>query len=407
MKKKIAIFHWGEISVHSYYLAEQFITQNIQVDFFLYTPTYANKAPHLKTLIEQLNIKINLIEIKCTFLETYIIKFHRLFGIIGIYLPELFTNPFLPFRTRKKFKSENYDYIVTIAPTSLYWLFRTDPHTLHKTLHYSLEIAKITDPNIKDCFVIHSIINQETKLLESVHGLIIQDKLRADALLQSEKLKNKMQFFYIPVSIPGNTINSRSSYLHSKFNIHREKKIILYFGAVFEERKIDELVNNFETNYDNRFVLVIHGPGDFSRISKSGNIKISNQLLDYEDLHLIISSADIGLAFYDNSWPNTRLTAFSSEKIARYLQAGIPFIAFKNESYVSLKIEFDCCELIDDVNELSNAIDKIMNNYSKYKVNCYKAYHKYYNIEHSIKPLLNYVSAKKSLSYQFDNATYE
>ncbi len=146
-------------------------------------------------------------------------------------------------------------------------------------------------------------------------------------------------------------------------------------------------------------VLVIHGPGDFSHIAKSNKIKISNKLLDYKDLHLIISSATIGLAFYDNSWPNTRLTAFSSEKIARYLQAGVPFIAFKNESYISLKNEFDCCELINNVKELNNAIDKIVNNYDSYKDNCYKAYLKYYNIEHSIKPLLNYVSNKESLSY--------
>lgn len=403
MRKRIAILHWGEISVHSYYLAEQFSRQNIQVDFFLYTPTYANKASHLKVLIEQLNQKVNLIEIKCTFLETYIIKCHRIFGLVGIYLPQLFTNPFLPFRTRKKFKAENYDYIVTVAPTSLYWLYRTDPNTLNKTLHYSLEIAKITDPNIRNCFVIHSIINQETKLLESVHGLIIQDKFRADALLRSKELRNKMIFFYIPVSIPGDIIETRSNYLHSKFNIDKEKKIILYFGAVFEERKIDELVKTFEKSYDDRFVLVIHGHGDFSHISKSGRIKISNKLLDYKDLHLIISSAEIGLAFYDNSWPNTRLTAFSSEKIARYLQAGIPFIAFKNESYIKLKNEFDCCELIDDVKELPNAIDKIMSDYHSYKENCYEAYLKYYNIEHTIKPLLNYVSSKKSLLYQFDS----
>jgi glycosyltransferase involved in cell wall biosynthesis len=186
-------------------------------------------------------------------------------------------------------------------------------------------------------------------------------------------------------------IKERSQYLHQLFNIEPSTKILLYFGAVFQERKIDELVETFENSCDNNFELVIHGPGDFSHLDKSKKIKLSNQLLDYDDLHLIINSASIGLALYDNGWPNTRLTAFASEKIARYLQAGVPFIAFENESYINLQNQFLCCELIERMDELSRAMNKIMSNYESYREFAYQAYSKYYRIEETVKPLINYI----------------
>ena len=113
--------------------------------------------------------------------------------------------------------------------------------------------------------------------------------------------------------------------------------------------------------------------------------------MEFHDLHLLMASATIGIALYDNGWPNTRFTAFSSEKIARYLQAGVPFIAFANESYFKLKNEFDCCELIHDTSELDRAIKGLLNNYEYYRENAFEAYNKYYNIENTIKPLTRFL----------------
>ncbi len=306
--------------------------------------------------------------------------------------PAIFTNPFLPFRTRKLYKAENYKYIITIQQFSLYWLYKTSPKSIEKVIHYSLEIQKITDPNIKKYSNEYAIIKQESKLLKYVKGLIIQDRLRAEALLHSNGLRKNLKIFYIPVSIPGDIIRSRSNYLYKKFGLSHEQKIILYFGAIYQERKIDDLINTFSKITNPDWVLIIHSSDKFLQdIPKVANIKISNLLLEYDELHLIISSATIGIAFYDNSWPNTRLTAFSSEKIARYLQAGVPFIAFKNESYISLKNEFNCCELIENINDLKSAIKIIIEDFDNYMINCFKAYNKYYNIKYSLKPLSEFL----------------
>jgi glycosyltransferase involved in cell wall biosynthesis len=227
--------------------------------------------------------------------------------------------------------------------------------------------------------------------LKYATGIIIQDQLRLQALLEGTPYPN-LRVFYLPVSIPGKIITTRSNYFHNKFQLRPDQKIVLYFGAVYDERKIDQLVEAFTKMADDDLVLLLHGGNaHFAYDSLPANIKISNEHIPYHNLHMLISGATIGIALYDNGWPNTRFTAFSSEKIARYLQAGVPFIAFANESYFNLKNEFDCCELIDQVEEIVIAIGKLQDNYEYYRQNCFRAYEKYYNIEHTVKPLCAFV----------------
>jgi hypothetical protein len=171
---------------------------------------------------------------------------------------------------------------------------------------------------------------------------------------------------------------------------------MLYFGAVYSERYLAEIAEHFNGYLDDSWVLVLHGPHKFLHVRTSDRIKTSNKLLNYDEVDLIINSATIGLALYDNSWPNTRYTAFSSEKIARYLHAGVPFIAFRNESYEKLKEEYNCCELLTDMKDLTTATENVMKDYSIYQANCYNAFERYYNIQHSIGPLIDFINAPET-----------
>ena len=382
---------WGEISLHAYYIAKQLNKESIQIDFYLYTPNYAYKYKHSRNLFSNFKkSEINIIEIKCTRFEAQLIKLYRITEFLKFPLLIFFSNLLLPNRTSKVFNSNKYKFIITISHLSLYWLFKTEPNSLKKTLHYSLEVFKTTDPGIYRHTWLYAIIKMESKLLLLVKGLIIQDKLRAETLLKRNQLKD-LNIIYFPVSIPGNKIRNDSDYLCKMLGFNVDKKIILYFGADYKERKLEELITTFSEIKNQELVLVIHGAGELPHIKKPENVRFSNLLVDYDDIHEIISSATIGIALYDNSWPNTRYTAFSSEKIARYLQSGIPFIALQNESYDNLKNEFNCCELIEDTNELESAINIIMNDYDNYRMHCYDAYEKYYKIENTIKPLVKYL----------------
>jgi hypothetical protein len=401
--KRVAIFHWGELSIHAYYLAAALKQQNISIDLYLYSPREAYKRNFLINLLKKVKNEINTIEFKCSFIESCLIKLNRISALFGRQLPALFTNPFLPVKTRRRFKNTSYNYIITIGQTSLYWLYKTDKQSLQKTFHYSLEIQKTSDPDfITPPFA--SILNWEMKLLKKIKGLIIQDAFRAEALLNCKIENSNLIFFFLPVSILGKRIKRGSNYLFKNLNIPKEKKILLYFGALYTERYIGKISETFNKQLNNSWVLVLHGPHNFSGIIiDETKIKASHNLLDYDAVHLITSSATIGLAIYDNSWANTRFTAFSSEKIARYLQAGVPFIAFENESYLKLKNEFNCCALINHISDLSAAMEAIMEEYESYRANCFKAFDKYYNIQNSILPLTYFINNIHYHSLHFNN----
>lgn len=395
--KKIAIFHWGELTINAYYLAYALQYHKISIDFYLYSPRQAYKRSYVRDLRDKVKSEFCVTEFKSSIVEAGMIKWSALVNGNENSQADECLNPYLASKTRKIVRIKTYEYIITIGQTSLYWLYKTDQDALKRTIHYSLEIQKVTDPYfITPAF--SKILEWEGKLLKKVKGLIIQDVFRAEALLNCKINKSKLSFFFIPVSILSKNQNRKNYYLHKTLNISPQKKVLLYFGAVYTERFLEQISDTFENQWDNTWVLVFHGPDKFSEtIKNNSKTKISTDLVDYEDLHLIMSSATIGLALYDNSWPNTRLTAFSSEKIARYLEAGVPFIAFENESYLKLKNEFNCCVLINDIAGLSDAVQTIMSNYESFKADSYKAFKKYYDITNTILPLTFFCKGETNL----------
>jgi glycosyltransferase involved in cell wall biosynthesis len=99
------------------------------------------------------------------------------------------------------------------------------------------------------------------------------------------------------------------------------------------------------------------------------------------------------LGMYDNSCVNNRLTAFSSEKIALYLQSGVPIIAFDMGNYRDLMDAHQCGELIQDMPELPGAVDKILNSYDTYRVNAFSAYRDFYRYDQHFRAIREYLNS--------------
>ena len=95
----------------------------------------------------------------------------------------------------------------------------------------------------------------------------------------------------------------------------------------------------------------------------------------------MISSADIGLAFYSPEIDNDRLTAFSSEKMAWYMQCGVPFIAFDYPGYRRLAQEDGCGAVIRTMSELPGAISQILARHETFRRNSFRAFSKYYDFD--------------------------
>jgi hypothetical protein len=386
--KKVAIFNWGEVTIHPVYLAEQLKLNGLDVSFFVYTPTYVSPS-YLSLNLDRIKRQFPVEEFGCTGFETNLIRLNRALALLNKQSARLLNNMRLPARTRKLFKPEDFDVIITVNQNSLYWLSVTSVAALSKTIHYSLEINRVSDPDVDPS--LSALVREEQKLLNKIYGLIIQDQPRASALLQNNPASSKLKIFYLPVSLPGPSRREKSGYLHKKLGVEAQKQFILYLGSPYKERHLEELISRFER--DSRgYVLVLHGPQPFTGLSSnSREVKFSNDVLEVDNIILLTTSAAIGIAIYDNGWPNTRLTAFSSDKVARYAQAGLPFLAMDNESFRMLRDEFRCCELINSFDELIPAIERIMADYNRYSEAAYMAYEKYYRIDRVIAPLIDHL----------------
>jgi hypothetical protein len=110
----------------------------------------------------------------------------------------------------------------------------------------------------------------------------------------------------------------------------------------------------------------------------SAGFELSTGPIPFDRVNDEIAGADIGLALYPHNEANSRISAFASEKVARYLQCGLPFIAFRSEDYAYLQAETGCCELVDSYAEVPAAVNRIMDNYESYQRGAVAAFNRFY-----------------------------
>jgi glycosyltransferase involved in cell wall biosynthesis len=304
----------------------------------------------------------------------------------------------VPYGTAKSINSilgkntNKFDFIFCIERMSLLITHLTFKSCMDKIIYYSLEIYTKENPMMINA-TFRDLVSFEHKSLAIVNTIIIQDELRAKAFFADSFKKLEKNIFYLPVSINEPKISSAGNYYYKNYKVDKEKKILLYYGSLYKDRGVENLIEAFKKiNRNGDYVLVLHG---FLRDAKIPNndksIILSTNYLNFEDVYKIISSAHVGLAFYGNEDLNNRLTAFSSEKVARYTQCGIPYIALRNESYIKLQNEFKCCELIDSFSDIKSCLDKIEKNYESYRANAYKAFDKYFNFKNASKNLIQFI----------------
>src|SRR5262249_9995475 len=159
---------------------------------------------------------------------------------------------------------------------------------------------------------------------------------------------------------------------------------ILYFGQIWEKRHLLELADIAQT-FPQDWALVIHGWGQESSIANirardpGGRVLFSLDLISSADLPRALASADIGLALYSDEIKNDMLTAFSSEKMAIYMQSGVPFIGFDYPGYDRLAREDQCGRVISAMHDLPGAIREILSAQDVFRQNAHRAFARYYD----------------------------
>lgn len=249
-------------------------------------------------------------------------------------------------------------------------------------LYYSLELyvedhpVRFTDPFFP------RLRKLERRFHREAAATIIQDSMRAKVLFESNQVE-KQPVILVPVSLRGNENPDKTRYFHDKFNLPAEKKIILYFGMINARYRLSREIAEQAEALDSDHLLVFHGygkPQDIDALTgiAPGKVLVSTDLVSHDMITEVISAVDIGLVLYSSDNSNNKLTAFSSEKIARFSRSGIPVIAFDNENYRVLMKAYHCGELIGHINQLPRAVLRILQDYDSYRKNAFLAYKEYY-----------------------------
>jgi len=195
------------------------------------------------------------------------------------------------------------------------------------------------------------------------------------------------------ISIPNSQIGQgeivRNYFFNDKFNIPRNKVIILHAGGLFTPfvrvKDIFQSIPEWPENY----VLVLHThqrpyPGcGFSIPEEFLNRKIflSDDPVPFDQLDTIYSSCDIGIMVHRPSDGSLSKNLYYSDlsvgKLFHHLKVGVPIIVRNLPGYPELIEGRQAGVCIDSPSDILPAIQKILSSHDHYKLNALKLHDEY------------------------------
>jgi glycosyltransferase involved in cell wall biosynthesis len=301
-------------------------------------------------------------------------------------------------RTLEDMYRKEYVCLIGVEKMGLIWSGIISEKLKIPNLYYSLELY------IEDhCYLQQSNKNKLIKKIEEIyhkkcHATIIQDQRRAEVLYTSNDVcYYRVKPIYLPVSNIGGCIRKKTNYCYDKWKLNPEDVIILYSGSISRSRWIDRVIMTSK-RFPHQWKLLLHGVDwmetqtIIDQTGVSDRVILSTNLLPPSKMIELISSVTIGVVIYGNTNQNDILTGFSSEKLSLYLQCGIPIVAFNYPSYEHIK-SYQCGVLIDSIDELPQAIKKILDNYIHYQKNAYKCFEEMYDYSKLSMNVLKYINS--------------
>jgi len=285
--------------------------------------------------------------------------------------------------------------VIGCEKKGLIWAGKVFEGSKTKLIYYSLELYEDGHYSFLHDRSFPIVRIQEIFYHQKCAATIIQDQDRCNFLYKINKIESQPTF-YLPVSVSENISYLELNYLQKKINVFN-KKIILYFGKIDDERKVSDIGICFSKIITNRFVLVLNGFGQVSYIAKLREISDKIFHLNpspYKYIDSIIHDAYIGLVLYDYKSKNEELTVYASEKLAYYLKHKKPIIAFHNIQYEKFFSNYKCGVAIKNVNELKGAIQTIEKNYNFYQVEAHRAFKEIYCFENRFNSVYEEIKLK-------------
>jgi glycosyltransferase involved in cell wall biosynthesis len=249
-------------------------------------------------------------------------------------------------------------------------------------LLFSDEIARKNQQTLKSREIVYS---------RRAAFTIIQDEWRAQALIEENGL-DPARVLLVPNAPMGKAIRCSGNFLHERFNIPPERKIVLNAGTIRWWAMSEEIVAT-ASYWREEYVLVMHsrqrsyGYGSEyvdSVVDKAnpGRVIISFDAVSSDRYRSLVDSADVGIAFYNPylSWSpsmpnkNLELMGLSSGKLSSYLHSGLPVVVNEAIGPRELVKTYDCGVCVSQASEIEEALKTIFERYDWYAENACRCF---------------------------------
>ncbi|AFY36214.1 glycosyl transferase [Calothrix sp. PCC 7507] len=297
-----------------------------------------------------------------------------------------------------------YQCLIGVEKLGLVWAGSIGNKRNIPYAYHSLELYTKDHPIYNKSLKNKILKKAEEKYHQQSNFTIIQDPQRAEILLQDNGV-SKTTIAYLPISLLGGIYQGKSDEFKHKLNNIKNSISILQFGQIARfGLELAQVAQEFPPEWK----LIIHDGLAISQwndnelvkkiqtIDVDRRIKLSLDKLEAQQIKQLVASTHIGLVLYYNSCKNDALTIFASEKLALYLQCGVPIIAFNYPGYEIVE-KFNFGVLINSIEDLPNAIRKIIINYDLYSVNAHNIFKKFYSFEENFFTVIKVINNLSNL----------
>ncbi|MFD1736786.1 hypothetical protein ACFSCX_09420 [Bacillus salitolerans] len=315
-------------------------------------------------------------------------------NILNLLEAQMFEN-YTTEKTIQYINGKEYSYFVGFEKIGMIWAGIISKNYNIPYMYYSLELYTSDHP-MWEPGRYRLLHNVEKHFHNQACATIIQDKSRRDVLFKDNDIVEQ-ETLYVTVSIR-EEVKKSENYFDRKYKISPSKIKVLYWGMIAENRYCDEIIKVAQ-ELDEGYQFIIHGiyydEGYYNylkTLDKKNKVVFSTELLSVESKQVVIDSVDIGLCFYKEAPLNDKLTVYSSEKIARFLQSGKPIITFDYDNYKIAIDEGEFGTYISSIKQMSTALDELVKNYEYYSINARKIYQEKYNFINQFKKVINFIN---------------
>ena len=233
----------------------------------------------------------------------------------------------------------------------------------------------------------------EYRMIRKLSRVVTPSKYRSDKFSQINQF-SKEQILNLPVAPMGDGVKTKSRFFRDMFRISDGHLIVLYSGQFISYFQCIEMIQTV-IEWPENTALVMHTWNQtalksryFKAMKEAASglpVFFSTTYIAYENLTHAVSSADIGLAFYEAVDSNYTEILFSSNKIGEYLKAGLGIICSDFPSVKQFIEEHDIGMAVP-VHELPKAISGISERIDSVRDNVLRCYNNELRFENYFNP---------------------